>query len=114
MSERPDLQRGVCPVCGAPLVEGAQFCGACGSHVPSPLIPYDAPTSPDGLPAELMPPTVPGISSLATETGLRCTVCGTPNLLGVEHCVACGASLADDPTDAQAEGQEPGANGSHP
>lgn len=113
MSERPEVQGELCPVCGSPLSVGAQFCGACGSHVASPLVPSDAPTTPDGLPSELIPPTVPGISSLAVESGVICQTCGAANIPGVEQCVACGASMQDEPTDLRWL-TEPGRNGHQP
>lgn len=110
MSERPDVQRGMCPVCGSPLSEGALFCGACGSHVPSPLVPYDAPTSPDGLPSELVPPTVPSISGLVIESGVLCEACGVANIPGAERCAACGTPLRDEPANSRWP-SEPGRNG---
>ncbi|HEU5347158.1 MAG TPA: zinc ribbon domain-containing protein [Ktedonobacterales bacterium] len=113
MSERPDVQGGLCPVCGSPLTEGAQFCGACGCHVPSPHHPYDAPTTPEGLPSDAVSPTVPGIPGLSIETGVRCMSCGTANILDADQCVACGASLADEPTELQWH-SEPGRNGHQP
>lgn len=115
MSEGHDNQRGLCPVCGSPLAEGAQFCGACGSHVPTPLNPYDAPTTPDGVPFESasVAPTVPGISGLAVETGVRCMTCGATNIVGAEVCAACGASLLDEVTRPPSHSQ-PGRNGNQP
>lgn len=113
MNERPEVQEGLCPVCSSPLSEGAQFCGACGSHVPSPLMPYDAPTTPDGIPSELASPTVPGISGFALETSARCMTCGSTNLAGAERCVVCGATLLDETGDSFWP-PEPGRNGNQP
>lgn len=113
MSEWPDNQEAVCPVCGSPLAEGAQFCGECGSHVPSPLIPYDAPTTPDGIPSESVSPTVPGTSRFAIESATRCTACGTVNLPGAERCAVCGALLPDESADTLWP-TEPGRTGGQP
>jgi predicted amidophosphoribosyltransferase len=125
MNNRPDDSRGFCPVCGSPLAAGAQFCGSCGSHVPSPLNPYDAPTVPDGPPSgtaietgsesgieagsESVSPTVPGIAGLAIETGTRCLTCGASNLPTADHCAVCGVPLLD--MDASMWQSEPGRNG---
>jgi hypothetical protein len=113
MSEVPDVQRGLCPVCGSPLTEGAQFCGACGSHVPSQFNPYDAPTTPEGRPFESISQTVPGIAGFAIETGARCMTCGAMNVPGVEYGVVCGASLLDETTGSLWP-SEPGRNGNQP
>jgi len=110
MNERPEVQRGLCPVCGSPLAEGAQFCGACGSHVPSPLNPYDAPTTPDGTPSETISPTMPGLSGIVIETGYPCAACGAINIPGLERCAICGAPLLDEATDSRWP-SEPGRNG---
>ena len=113
MNDRPDVQKGMCPVCGSPLAEGAQFCGACGSHVPSPLNPYDAPTTPGEMPSEGISATVPSISGLIIETGIPCKACGAINIPGVERCVACGALLLDETNDSRWP-SEPGHNGHQP
>lgn len=113
--DEPEGEGELCPVCGSPLIIGAQFCGACGSHVPSPLAPYDAPTTPEGpsSSSSSVAPTVPGRSSLTIETGARCLTCGALNVPGAERCTLCGASLADDPADSRWP-SEPGRNGNKP
>jgi double zinc ribbon protein len=113
MNERPDIQEALCPVCGSPLAQGAQFCGACGSHAPSPFNPYDAPTTPDGIPSEGIASTAPGIFGLAIESGIPCMACGAVNIPGVERCAACGALLLDEATDSRWQ-TEPGRNGNQP
>ena len=117
MSDEPEGaaggDEGLCPVCGSPLTVGAQFCGACGSHVPSPLVPYDAPTTPDGPFTSALASTAPGRSGLTIETGERCLACGAINTSGVERCTLCGASLADDPAESHWP-SEPGRNGNTP
>ncbi len=113
MNDRLDVQRGLCPVCGSPLAEGAQFCGACGSHVPSPLNSYDAPTTPDGTPSEAFSSTVPSISGFVIEAGCACAACGAINIPGVERCAACGTPLLDGANDSRSP-SEPGHNGNQP
>ena len=113
MSEQSEIQGGLCPVCGSLLAEGAQFCGACGSYVPSQMRPYDAPTTPEGLPSDAVSPTLPGIPGLTIETGVHCMSCGAANIPGVDFCAACGAALADEPTGAPWH-PEPGRNGHQP
>lgn len=113
--DEPEDEAGLCPVCGAPLVIGAQFCGACGSHVPSPLASYDAPTTPEGPSSfsSSVAPTAPGRSGLTIETSARCLSCGAINAPDAERCTLCGASLADDAADLRWP-SEPGRNGNKP
>jgi predicted amidophosphoribosyltransferase len=113
--DEPEGDGGLCPVCGSPLTPGAQFCGACGSHVPSPLVPYDAPTTPDGPPSASasVAPTVPGRSGLTIETSARCPSCGAVNAPDAERCALCGASLVNDPAESRWP-SGPGRNGNQP
>lgn len=108
MSEGSDAHAGFCPVCGSPLAEGAQFCGACGSHVPSPYNPYDAPTTPEGIPSESVAQTVPGIAGFIAETSERCLSCGAALIPGADRCGVCGAPVLGDDT---LWPSEPGHNG---
>ncbi|GEM_PF-759383 len=45
-----------CPYCGTPLVEGARFCGSCGSELPQETPPAGPQARPSGPPPRPGPP----------------------------------------------------------
>lgn len=79
-----------CPKCGAPVKEGQQFCGQCGSRVaPGRKCPYCGAEVPAGM-------KFCGECGRPLESG-RCPDCGAENPPGARFCGGCGKKLGGDP-----------------
>ncbi|WP_306745528.1 zinc ribbon domain-containing protein [Saccharothrix yanglingensis] len=99
MTEAPGIGTRHCPQCGAPVPDGDDFCGNCGTYLgwveepepgASPLAPTLEPVPP-GRPVLRRP--LPTASARDAVVGPPCPACGTANPPDRRFCRRCAAAL---------------------